>query len=1325
MDINILLFILQVLSGGTAGYITNKYAVNMLFTEYKPLKFLGCSSIKLGGVIKKNKEKFIEEVSNLVEKDIINASTIKDSIKTEEFKNEILKTAQTFIKDSLILNSRNILLKDSKGFLDTKEGILKFISKAEDNVLDEIIDQNINKFTIDELIDDRQISKIGDFLYNLILKETENNGIIENSFEKSYDDISQYAIEDICSQSLKKNIIENIQKEIDEFDQEKICDILNDGGIHNILSAFVQRITDKSISDIIDKDSEERITQHLSDQIRKYIHSDSAETDIESIINKIISVLKDMDYTVYEIAGNDFALKINAFLKDNIEKFVPYISEWIRKNKSEIDKMIEDSIDEALDGMDTSIKKMIITKVRESFLNDVSSKSGIVEKIIAYIESLGSSDDACNKIYEALIKFLKENKIKDIVKKAEKTGIINETFIKKVSYFIIKKIDENSSKASLMMIQRLKKNKISAFINISSEEGKLDQYTKKLAYFIKNILKNNLPEVLDNMFNQKISAFISKEQSYLKFKDYIENSREMICKVIKEKIQKTDLTSDKEKIKESAHKIILDYSERKIDEYSKESLSLIIEDNIKNKDDISNYIGNEVLNYIYAELDEILDKRVKKIVKDNLMMYDEDQILNLADRFMGKELRPISIFGAILGAAAGFIFAFFSRNIGIDGFYNNIFSSVSSIFLMGFVGVITNVIAIWMLFHPYKQNRFLKKIPFFKYFSLGYIPAHKKNLASGISNVIDSDLLNSDKLKCLFEKKKDNIVCQSFKALETDNYKKVLCFIKNKKDKILSFILKKTDELNIKNAQKNAQKISDLDLEHFINDISIDENVIKDILRQKLKEYLDEGLKDVLTEQKLLEYVQKFNIADELKNSDVYSNLLKKSLSDIFTDQKSSDIKKNIIEKIDSSVLDNASEILKNEFEKFLSEKMDNDKSIDTIFDGNIKSIIDKNLNSITMFLAGKANSYIASNKEKIKVIVINKITESLNFFEKFAYSAAGGDAIVSNTIDIMIDKKLVSFIGLKFDEIKNVINDILCQKVYPVKISTLKVKTDEFNFDNMFNTLGSELSSDYELRNKIDEKIKIVLDKAFSEKLSFYAGMLNISSKELITDKFSSEFDILNASILQNVKQNVSKVTKDLNENIKLISSCSFKNIDISQFEYTTDKLSDIIKSVSKDTLSIASDLKSMKIGDVLDRDVFDKKLQDIILRFSIDKTSFEKVFDMVIDDKLSFISDDIKEKLSKVVLYSAASATEQHLKEIIIKTDLKDIAVKEIMLMEPKTIDDLFRSFAGDYYNRLYRYGAVGAIFGINIYVSVIAFIAESVNELLKQRGGKVFEK
>src|SRR5690242_1105864 len=87
------LLVFQGISGGVSGYITNKYAVDMLFKEYTPLK--------LGGVIKKKKEKFIEEMSELVERDVINSQTLKSQILNKNFNIYAEQIAQTVFQNGL------------------------------------------------------------------------------------------------------------------------------------------------------------------------------------------------------------------------------------------------------------------------------------------------------------------------------------------------------------------------------------------------------------------------------------------------------------------------------------------------------------------------------------------------------------------------------------------------------------------------------------------------------------------------------------------------------------------------------------------------------------------------------------------------------------------------------------------------------------------------------------------------------------------------------------------------------------------------------------------------------------------------------------------------------------------------------------------------------------------------------------------------------------------------------------------------------------------------------------------------------------------------
>ena len=49
----------------------------------------------------------------------------------------------------------------------------------------------------------------------------------------------------------------------------------------------------------------------------------------------------------------------------------------------------------------------------------------------------------------------------------------------------------------------------------------------------------------------------------------------------------------------------------------------------------------------------------------------------------------------------------------------------------------------------------------------------------------------------------------------------------------------------------------------------------------------------------------------------------------------------------------------------------------------------------------------------------------------------------------------------------------------------------------------------------------------------------------------------------------------------------------------------------------------------------------------------------------------------------------------------------------MDPKEIHMLFDSFAGDFFKKLYLYGSFGAVFGINVYLSIILVIGDAVSE------------
>ena len=152
---NGLFLLLQAFSSGVAGYITNKYAVNMIFKEYTPLK--------IGGAVKKNKEKFIEEISDLVERDIINSQTIRDKVLGEDFRNSIQNMSEEFFQKSLYEVFEDKKLEEIPGWSQTLIEGEEFLKDSLNEVLPKFLNNVCEHMKIDDLLSDKQISSIVDY----------------------------------------------------------------------------------------------------------------------------------------------------------------------------------------------------------------------------------------------------------------------------------------------------------------------------------------------------------------------------------------------------------------------------------------------------------------------------------------------------------------------------------------------------------------------------------------------------------------------------------------------------------------------------------------------------------------------------------------------------------------------------------------------------------------------------------------------------------------------------------------------------------------------------------------------------------------------------------------------------------------------------------------------------------------------------------------------------------------------------------------------------------------------------------------------------------
>lgn len=1356
MNINLMFLILQGVSGGASGYITNKYAVNMLFKEYTPLK--------LGGVIRKNKQKFIEELSELIERDIINGETLKEKVSTEEFKNQLKKMNSSILKENLKESLNDLRIKDISNFYDSKDSLKHFIKDNLEILTTDFIENFLNNFKIEYVLSKEQKDNISSNVYNLLLKHIEKEENIVQTVCDLYEEKSNIKISELLCDDTKNKIIQEIEKYIelifkDIFENEeklkmslnKLYEILN---IQDIVCKLQELIKEKELRVFIDEEKTDN-----------FINSDYLKTLLKSIIDKIYEKFMNSDKYMYEILPEETNAILESVMKTALEKMIPYLSGYIAYNKEEINRLIEESINESMYGFDASIKNLIINKARETFLTDNSSKPNAVNKIIEYIESYLMNKDSSKDISTYIMNYFKYIKVSDILKNLDKKTICENLL-------------ENKNIIVKFIINPLLSKKVKDVINFDLKEllnTNGSEYIYNFIFKNKAVFSKKISQILCKSINSKVIEFYDTDLKSIAFikSNILEKSSEYIFNLFKENEEnikkcinnKLNISINQMNLKEefSNHKNfienifiqkVLNVEEEIISKYEENKLIDIIE-NINNKEEIIDELNDKVFICINKNLNTLINEKVKKIVYDNLIRLNEDEICDLAQEFMGNELKPLSVFGGILGGITGLIFGMFTNNINVSGFYNTGFETIISCLLMGIIGIMTNVIALKMLFHPYKKNKFLAKIPFLKQFALGYIPAHRESMANSIGNVIENNLLNPDKVKSLFAGKKDHAKKSLINNIEDSNYKILTKFIATKKENISSSLYKKVLSIlkNKKTCNDLSRGIKNIKINKIIKKTYLD-NLVAEFIKQKdfignhmikhieSKIKKEEKIKNILNNETLLK-IEKFieneinlNVKNQMisliktefikdfvsSNHEDYFEFMNKNIKELLSEEICQEINKFFEYRIEKFIKEDSKLIINDATYMYLIKELSDENTFGNIFDSNIRLMINKNLYSIIKNLNEKLIEYLNDNKDEISLLVKNIISNQLNFLEKGLFFMAGGNNIVEEAVNIMISKKLRVFIDNKTYETISVIENGLNNSLYLTQMIEFNIKSYNVNLSNMVDFISCRIND----MDFIKEK------QSISQFLVKYICGIKVNDiKVFINKNFVKEIDMIQYEISRNINNNLDEVshciTHIFKDNIlKYIYDADMKEIyeNINMQNTIKNIISNILESnsVKNNTITIINDIYTnnfdLKIKNFIDEDILSIDLNEII-KYILENDEFNKenirliniIIENLIENNIKFINNNTKKDITEHFVEAFIFGVLDHTNNILKSVRLKDVTEKQISVMNSKDIHMLFDSFAGDFFKKLYLYGSFGAVFGFNMYLSIILVIINAI--------------
>ncbi|MFN2363344.1 MAG: hypothetical protein ABR596_03520, partial [Halarsenatibacteraceae bacterium] len=384
--------VFNIIAGAANGYITNDVAVKMLFQKIGPF----------GGVLEKTREEFIYNLSQLVEREIINHNTLAGEINNEEFKENL-----TLLIEDMFLKELPEVIGDKKiseilEFDSTKDGISELLSDPE--MVSELLISMSKNIKLNQIISYKQFDNIFKELL-LIFAELSDDPELVNEFIN----IIREFLDDIQVEDQEYiELIEDFQKELIKNENEiKIAlnSLLKSSGIEEIIENNFAEIYNKPLNEIIRdfETSTESSDSRIFDNIYEFLASPvGKELGIE-VGSALINSFKKVNLTLPEIFGETWDQEVTPLLADELPVLIYEFLNWLQNHKSELEGLVDETIGEILEsnrGLKNSLKQVLY----KALSGKVASRYGLIGRLLKSF----TEDDNLDKIAFELAEKIKE-----------------------------------------------------------------------------------------------------------------------------------------------------------------------------------------------------------------------------------------------------------------------------------------------------------------------------------------------------------------------------------------------------------------------------------------------------------------------------------------------------------------------------------------------------------------------------------------------------------------------------------------------------------------------------------------------------------------------------------------------------------------------------------------------------------------------------------------------------------------------------------------------------------------------------------------------------
>ena len=310
---------IQAIAGAITGYVTNVTAVKMLFK-----KVFG-----FGGVIIETREEFIDNVSQLVERDIINHGTLENEISKEKFSVEITKIVDDFLQRQLYEYTPDIKLGQVPQMTQSIDNLLVFLSDKQGETIGQAFKTILEGISLQQVLSDKQIETLASQAINTCLDIFRKTDILENFISSLHLKYKEDTLADLIPPKVFRVVTENLngaadglhltlEQNYDQLVRQLMDDIYARLDVSTLVAEIEKSIKDKTLIELLGRSQAENISNELLAHIIGFLKSPEGSKLLEQASDYLFRVLKEVHMPLFNLFKPELAYNLEDFISSKI-----------------------------------------------------------------------------------------------------------------------------------------------------------------------------------------------------------------------------------------------------------------------------------------------------------------------------------------------------------------------------------------------------------------------------------------------------------------------------------------------------------------------------------------------------------------------------------------------------------------------------------------------------------------------------------------------------------------------------------------------------------------------------------------------------------------------------------------------------------------------------------------------------------------------------------------------------------------------------------------------------------------------------------------------